>query len=120
MTGTITALSTNLSTQLSLAVADHADHGPWRDDDGPPFWPLFPLLWLLVMLLPTILSGDAPHFGRMTGAAPVIAIFIGLGAEWVSGQYSVNRLRLMQYFCLLHHCLLPKDAMNRRGMNKTR
>jgi hypothetical protein len=26
----------------------------------------------------------------MTGAAPVIAIFIGLGAEWISGQYSVN------------------------------
>ncbi len=44
---------------------------------------LFLLLWLAMMLLPTILSGDAPHFGRMTGAAPVFAILIGLGADWL-------------------------------------
>ncbi|HIP72212.1 MAG TPA: hypothetical protein EYH05_12540, partial [Anaerolineae bacterium] len=43
----------------------------------------FLCLWLAVMLLPTILSGDAPHFGRMTGAAPVTAIFIGLGVDTV-------------------------------------
>ncbi|HRQ36307.1 MAG TPA: hypothetical protein PLD25_00125 [Chloroflexota bacterium] len=43
---------------------------------------VFLYLWLLVMLLPTVLSGDAPHFGRMSGAAPVIAIFVGLGVDW--------------------------------------
>lgn len=40
---------------------------------------IFLFLWLGVMLLPTILSGDAPHFGRMTGAMPVVAILIGVG-----------------------------------------
>jgi hypothetical protein len=45
---------------------------------------VFLLLWLIVMLLPTIMSGDAPHFGRMTGAAPVIAILIALGIHHVS------------------------------------
>ncbi len=39
----------------------------------------FLFLWLIVMLLPTIMSGDAPHFGRMSGAAPVVAIFMALG-----------------------------------------
>ncbi|HFQ94157.1 MAG TPA: hypothetical protein ENK32_09125 [Anaerolineae bacterium] len=54
----------------------------------------FLFLWLAVMLLPTIMSGDAPHFGRMTGAAPVVAIFIGLGVDTV---YSVigNRLSVI-------------------------
>ncbi|MDJ0754508.1 MAG: glycosyltransferase family 39 protein [Ardenticatenaceae bacterium] len=42
---------------------------------------LFVALWLFTMLLPTILSGDAPHFGRMTGAMPVIAILIALGVD---------------------------------------
>jgi 4-amino-4-deoxy-L-arabinose transferase-like glycosyltransferase len=40
---------------------------------------LFLLLWLIVMLLPSILSGDAPHFGRMSGALPAIAIILALG-----------------------------------------
>ena len=41
---------------------------------------LFLLLWLIVMLLPSILSGDAPHFGRMSGALPAIALILALGA----------------------------------------
>ncbi|MBK8899863.1 MAG: hypothetical protein IPM53_01645 [Anaerolineaceae bacterium] len=43
---------------------------------------VFLLLWLLVMLLPTIMSGDAPHFGRMTGAAGVVAIVAAVGGVW--------------------------------------
>lgn len=43
---------------------------------------LFLWLWLIIMLLPSILSGDAPHFGRMSGAAPPLAILIALGAAW--------------------------------------
>src|SRR5690606_17247967 len=52
--------------------------GEWMSDRA-----LFLLIWLGVMLLPTVLSGDAPHFGRMTGAAPVIAIIIAAGAIWL-------------------------------------
>ncbi len=44
----------------------------------------FLLSWLIVMLLPTIMSGDAPHFGRMTGAVPIIAIFVGMGVVWLA------------------------------------
>ncbi|MCI0397453.1 MAG: hypothetical protein L0332_10665 [Chloroflexi bacterium] len=43
----------------------------------------FLLLWLVVMLLPSILSGDAPHFGRMVGAGPPVAILVGMGAHWL-------------------------------------
>lgn len=39
----------------------------------------FLLIWFGVMLLPTLLSGDAPHFGRMTGVAPAIAILLAAG-----------------------------------------
>lgn len=49
---------------------------------------VFLLLWLVVMLLPTIMSGDAPHFGRMTGAAPVVAIFIGLGVFYIARVFN--------------------------------
>ncbi len=52
---------------------------------------LFLLIWLAVMLLPTIMSGDAPHFGRMTGAAPVIAIIIAAGAGWLMAFISQMR-----------------------------
>lgn len=48
----MTETISTLTTHLSLALADHAghgDHGPWRGDDGPPFWPVFPLLWLLTI-----------------------------------------------------------------------
>lgn len=44
---------------------------------------LFLLIWFGVMLLPSILSGDAPHFGRMVGAAAPIAILVALGAVWL-------------------------------------
>ncbi|MFN2136666.1 MAG: hypothetical protein ACK2UK_11970 [Candidatus Promineifilaceae bacterium] len=44
---------------------------------------LFLLIWLVVMLLPSILSGDAPHFGRLAGAAAPLAIFAALGFAWL-------------------------------------
>jgi 4-amino-4-deoxy-L-arabinose transferase-like glycosyltransferase len=43
----------------------------------------FLFIWFVVMLLPSILSGDAPHFGRLSGAAAPIAILVALGAEWL-------------------------------------
>lgn len=52
---------------------------------------LFLLLWLAVMLLPSILSGDAPHFGRMMGAAVPAAILVALGAAWAA-EWLAERL----------------------------
>jgi hypothetical protein len=54
---------------------------------------LFVLLWLFVMLLPTILSGDAPHFGRMIGAAPVVAILVACGVSRLWRLASEGRWR---------------------------
>ena len=55
-------------------------------------WPnlrhIFLLIWLVVMLLPTVLSGDAPHFGRMVGAVPAIAIMMSLGLAWLGEKLS--------------------------------
>ena len=63
----------------------------------------FLFLWLLVMLLPTILSGDAPHFGRMVGTAPVIAILIAVGGQWLwrRGAGRVGRSLATVTFALL-------------------
>jgi hypothetical protein len=44
----------------------------------------FLLLWLGVMVLPGILSGDAPHFGRLIGAAAPLAMLVALGAVWLA------------------------------------
>ncbi len=40
---------------------------------------VFPLLWAGIMILPSVFSDAAPHFGRMLGATPAIAILIALG-----------------------------------------
>lgn len=44
---------------------------------------IFLLLWCGVMLLPSILSGDAPHFGRLTGVAPALSILVAVGGVWL-------------------------------------
>ncbi len=49
---------------------------------------LFLLLWTAVMLLPSILSGDAPHFGRLVGAAAPLAITAAFGAEWLLNWFT--------------------------------
>ncbi len=50
--------------------------------------------WLALMIAPSIFSGDAPHFGRMAGAAPPLALWAGMGFTMVwnyfqSRQYAV-------------------------------
>jgi len=44
---------------------------------------LFLLIWFGAMLLPSILSGDAPHFGRLSGSYAPAAILMAVGAEWL-------------------------------------
>jgi len=43
------------------------------------------LLWLPVMLLPTYLTSDAPHFGRAIGITPAIAVLMALGVDGLWG-----------------------------------
>lgn len=45
---------------------------------------VFVLIWLGVMLLPTILSEDTPHFLRAAGVLPVAMIVPALGLDWLA------------------------------------
>lgn len=50
----------------------------------------FVLFWFAVMLLPSILSGDAPHFGRLVGLAPPAAILIAIGGTWLAEKIAAK------------------------------
>ena len=43
----------------------------------------FLIIWLLVMLMPGVFSGDAPHFGRLIGAAAPLSIIMAKGCIWL-------------------------------------
>jgi 4-amino-4-deoxy-L-arabinose transferase-like glycosyltransferase len=76
----------------------------WRPIGSEQLRYIFIFLWLGVMLLPSILSGDAPHFGRMSGAVPPLAILAAVGVGRVfSIQYSVLSKRRTG------HCLLNTE-----------
>jgi 4-amino-4-deoxy-L-arabinose transferase-like glycosyltransferase len=80
-------------------------------DDG--LRALFLGLWLLVMLLPSILSGDAPHFGRLSGAAPPLAILAGAGVELVRRRLA-GRVQPVAVHLLLLGLLAASAAMTIR------
>jgi 4-amino-4-deoxy-L-arabinose transferase-like glycosyltransferase len=44
-----------------------------------------PLLWLGVMVVPTLVTQNAPHFGRAIGATPALALLCGLGMAYGLG-----------------------------------
>ncbi len=46
-------------------------------------WARLLLLWLIVMLLPTVLSVEAPHALRSAGALPPLALLYGVGAAMI-------------------------------------
>ena len=48
------------------------------------------LIWTAVMLLPTILAEDCPHFLRAVGILPVAAVFPALGLEWARGRLAAR------------------------------
>jgi hypothetical protein len=44
------------------------------------------LIWTGVMLIPTILAEDCPHFLRAVGVLPVATVFPALGLEWARAR----------------------------------
>lgn len=44
---------------------------------------VFLLLWLGVMTLPSVLTGDAPHFARLVGLVPPLAILVAMGGTYL-------------------------------------
>jgi 4-amino-4-deoxy-L-arabinose transferase-like glycosyltransferase len=47
-----------------------------------------PLLWTAVMLIPTIMAEDAPHYLRAVGVLPTAALLPALGLRWVHDRIS--------------------------------
>ena len=59
--------------------------GVWRGLQHPRrSGTVFVLIWFLVMLVPSVLSNVAPHFGRALGATPPLAILVALGLQQIS------------------------------------
>jgi 4-amino-4-deoxy-L-arabinose transferase-like glycosyltransferase len=57
---------------------------------------IFPLVWVGVMLLPSAFSDAAPHFGRMLGATPAIAMLTAFGcAQILNWRAATNRQSAM-------------------------
>jgi 4-amino-4-deoxy-L-arabinose transferase-like glycosyltransferase len=44
------------------------------------------LVWVAVMLVPTILAEDCPHFLRAVGVLPMAMVFPALGLEWTASH----------------------------------
>ena len=44
------------------------------------------LVYSIIALLPSILSEEAPHFGRASGILPILFIFPALGVSWIHKQ----------------------------------
>lgn len=59
-----------------------------------PLASTFTLLWISVMLLPTILAEDSPHFLRAVGVLPVVMIIPAVGLDLV-GRWLEARSRLI-------------------------
>lgn len=61
---------------------------------------LFVLIWLPVMLLPTILAEDSPHFLRAVGVLPVVMIVPAVGLETLAQWLAVRGRRALSYAAL--------------------
>jgi len=55
---------------------------------------LFLLSGLAVLLVPTVLSEEAPNFGRSFGAYPFFVLCLALGVDWLSEASRKHRPRL--------------------------
>lgn len=69
---------------------------------------LFALTWVTVMLLPTVLAEDAPHFLRGIGILPVLALFPAIGLDWAARR--VRRRVPARWAIVLLACALAASA----------
>lgn len=69
---------------------------------------LFALTWVGVMLLPTVLAEDAPHFLRGVGVLPVLTLFPAVGLDWAARQ--VQRRFSTRWAIVLLACALAASA----------
>ena len=76
-------------TAIPFALGLLAAVWRWRK---PESW--FAFLWLGIMLLPTILSRDAPDTQRAIGALPAVCLFIAWGFELISNLIEPTHCQL--------------------------
>ncbi len=62
---------------------------------------LFVLIWIPVMLLPTILAEDSPHFLRAVGVLPVVLILPAVGLETLAQWLTVRGRSALSYAALV-------------------
>ena len=58
---------------------------------------LFVLIWIPVMLLPTILAEDSPHFLRAVGVLPIALIVPAIGLNTIGQWLAVRGWRALSY-----------------------
>ncbi len=62
---------------------------------------IFVLIWLPVMLLPTILAEDSPHFLRAVGVLPVALIVPAIGLDTLAEWLAVRGRRALSYAVMI-------------------
>lgn len=70
-----------LDPLLAIGLLVGLVEGMWLFRKRPMYALLF--IWAFVMLLPSILSNEAPHFLRMLGALPPILLLAANGLQWI-------------------------------------
>jgi len=67
-------------------------------------------LWFTVMLLPTLLTGEAPNFLRASGAIPPLMVLMGSGANWlIKGGKRLGKAKLASAIIVL---ILLAEGLN--------
>ena len=63
---------------------------------------VFAVIWLIVMLMPSVFSDLAPHFGRALGATPPLAIVAALGLRQIANiKFQISKGRVAQVGLIL-------------------
>jgi 4-amino-4-deoxy-L-arabinose transferase-like glycosyltransferase len=58
---------------------------------------IFVLIWISILLLPTVLAEDSPHFLRAVGVLPVALIVPAIGLETLAQWLKVRGRRMLSY-----------------------
>lgn len=70
-------------------------------NEFPKLASCFVLMWVLVMLLPTILAEDSPHFLRAVGVLPVAMIIPAVGLDAIARWLEARGFRIVALAILL-------------------
>ena len=90
LVGVLLSLGRVWSEKRTTQVGDQSIREQGFGGEGSGAYALA-LIWTGVMLIPTILAEDCPHFLRAVGVLPVAALFPALGLEWARKRLDALR-----------------------------